>query len=61
MATAPTLPVQIHVPSPDFNIWARVLDYCSPVDLTFGDFLRAIITAHPDFLIRRIATTSAVP
>lgn len=32
-----------------FCICARALDYCPPVDLTFGDFLRALITAHVDF------------
>ena len=26
----------------------RALDYCPPVDLTFGDYLRALITAHLD-------------
>ncbi len=35
-----------------FVICARALDYCPPVDVTFGDFLRAILTAdldlHPD-------------
>ena len=35
-----------------FGICARALDYCPPVDITFGDFLRALITAdidlHPD-------------
>ena len=32
-----------------FGICARALDYCPPVDITFGDFLRAILTAHLDF------------
>lgn len=27
----------------------RALDYCPPVDITFGDYLRAIITADYDF------------
>lgn len=27
----------------------RALDYCPPVDLTFGDYLRAIVTADFDF------------
>ncbi len=27
------------------NICIRALDYCPPVDITFGDFLRALITA----------------
>jgi hypothetical protein len=28
----------------------RALDYCPPVDITFGDYLRAIITADLDFV-----------
>jgi hypothetical protein len=31
-----------------FTICARALDYCPPVDITFGDFLRAVLTAHLD-------------
>jgi hypothetical protein len=31
-----------------FVICARALDYCPPVDITFGDFLRAVLTAHLD-------------
>lgn len=31
-----------------FQLCARALDYCPPVDITFGDFLRALITAHID-------------
>lgn len=31
-----------------FQICARGLDYCPPVDITFGDFLRAVITADID-------------
>jgi len=31
-----------------FTICVRALDYCPPVDITFGDFLRALITAHYD-------------
>jgi hypothetical protein len=31
-----------------FVICARALDYCPPVDITFGDFLRAVITADLD-------------
>lgn len=31
-----------------FAICARALDYCPPVNITFGDFLRAIITADTD-------------
>jgi hypothetical protein len=31
-----------------FTVCARSLDYCPPVDITFGDFLRALITAHYD-------------
>lgn len=32
------------------NMCARALDYCPPVDITFGDFLRAIITADYDLV-----------
>jgi hypothetical protein len=32
------------------NICIRALDYCPPVDLTFGDFLRALITADRDLV-----------
>lgn len=32
-----------------FVICVRALDYCPPVDITFGDYLRAILTAHLDF------------
>lgn len=31
-----------------FQLCARALDYCPPVDITFGDFLRALITASVD-------------
>ncbi len=31
-----------------FVFCARALDYCPPVDITFGDFLRAVLTAHLD-------------
>jgi hypothetical protein len=31
-----------------FTTCARALDFCPPVDITFGDFLRAVITAHLD-------------
>ena len=31
-----------------FQLIARALDYCPPVDITFGDFLRALITANLD-------------
>ena len=27
----------------------RAIDYCPPVDITFGDFLRGIVTADLDF------------
>ncbi len=30
-------------------ICVRALDYCPPVDITFGDYLRAVLTAHLDF------------
>tara|TARA_R110000868_G_scaffold71713_2_gene209713 strand:- start:41984 stop:44017 length:2034 start_codon:yes stop_codon:yes gene_type:complete len=32
------------------NICVRALDYCPPLDITFGDFLRAIITADMDLV-----------
>lgn len=32
-----------------FTLCARSLDYCPPVDITFGDFLRAMMTADRDF------------
>jgi len=32
-----------------FQICARAIDYCPPVDVTFGDFLRALITVERDF------------
>lgn len=32
------------------NICIRALDYCAPVDLTFGEYLRAIITADVDLV-----------
>jgi hypothetical protein len=31
-----------------FRLCARALDYCPPVDVTFGDFLRALITVSAD-------------
>lgn len=31
-----------------FQLCARALDYCPPVDITFGDFLRAVITVSTD-------------
>jgi hypothetical protein len=31
-----------------FTVCARALDYCPPVDITFGDFLRAVLTADLD-------------
>ncbi len=33
-----------------FNICVRALDYCPPVDILFGDFLRAMITADYDLV-----------
>ncbi len=33
---------------PVLNMCIRALDYCPPVDITFGDYLRAIITADAD-------------
>lgn len=32
------------------NMCVRALDYCPPVDLTFGEYLRAIITADSDLV-----------
>jgi len=32
-----------------FRICARALDYLPPVDVTFGDFLRAVITSESDY------------
>ncbi len=32
------------------NICIRALDYCPPVDLTFGEYLRALITADMDIM-----------
>ncbi len=34
------------------NTCIRALDYCPPVDITFGDYLRAIITAEPKMIFR---------
>jgi hypothetical protein len=31
-----------------FQLCARALDYCPPVDVTFGDFLRALISVNID-------------
>jgi hypothetical protein len=31
-----------------FIACARAIDYCPPVDITFGDFLRALLTSHVD-------------
>lgn len=31
-----------------FRLCARALDYCPPLDITFGDFLRALITVSAD-------------
>lgn len=33
------------------NMCIRALDYCPPVDINFGDFLRAIITADIDMVV----------
>ena len=40
-------------PSIFFNVCVRALDYCPPVDITFGDFLRAVITSDFDLHPRR--------
>lgn len=34
------------------NICIRALDYCPPVDMTFGDYLRALVTADRDVVPR---------
>ncbi len=31
------------------NMCVRALDYCPPVDITFGDYLRAVVTADHEF------------
>lgn len=31
-----------------FSMCVRAIDYCPPVDITFGDFLRAVITSDAD-------------
>jgi hypothetical protein len=31
-----------------FQVCVRAIDYCPPVDITFGDYLRAIVTAEYD-------------
>ncbi len=31
-----------------FQLCARAIDYCPPIDITFGDFLRALITVNLD-------------
>lgn len=33
------------------NMCLRALDYCPPVDITFGDYLRALVTADRDLTI----------
>jgi subtilisin family serine protease len=33
------------------NICIRALDYCPPVDITFGEYLRAIVTADRDLVL----------
>jgi hypothetical protein len=37
-----------HLAEQFFQICVRALDYCAPVDITFGDYLRSIITADFD-------------
>src|SRR5262249_7808051 len=32
------------------NICIRALDYCPPVDITFGEYLRAVVTADRDLV-----------
>jgi hypothetical protein len=31
-----------------FNVCVRAIDYCPPVDITFGDYLRALVTSDLD-------------
>ncbi|MGD0776518.1 MAG: peptidase M4 [Candidatus Solibacter sp.] len=38
------------VASQFMNICVRAIDYCPPVDITFGEFLRALITADSDLV-----------
>src|SRR5262249_51239166 len=33
-----------------FNVCVRAIDYCQPVDITFGDYLRALVTADLDLV-----------
>jgi hypothetical protein len=33
------------------RICVRAIDYCPPIDITFGDYLRAIITADADLVV----------
>ena len=33
------------------NICLRALDYCPPVDITFGDYLRALVTSDRDAMV----------
>lgn len=33
------------------NMCLRALDYCPPVDITFGDYLRALVTADRDAMV----------
>ncbi|WP_233451598.1 S8 family serine peptidase [Paraburkholderia caribensis] len=42
--------VATKVASHVLNICIRALDYCPPVDITFGDYLRAVITADRDLV-----------
>jgi hypothetical protein len=37
-----------HTAQQFFTVCVRALDYCPPVDITFGDFLRALITSDFD-------------
>lgn len=42
--------VATSVASQVLQMCIRALDYCPPVDITFGDFLRAVITADKDLV-----------
>lgn len=43
-----------------FQLCARALDYCPPVDVTFGDYLRALVTASGDLRPEQRAVRQAL-